>query len=257
MDRRQTLFFRREIEMATGFNKTLLEFFTRAGLVEPVRAELRGQSGRYTAAQLEQLALAAAFEAAGVPPRNSLLVAQALQRQNAETYGGFPINLNHIERAILPKLSRDEQRQCLSADEDDQYVRLAFAARMASIRAPELNWEGAIVGDVIIEIINRKMVFSSIFGLEKIGILAFGKSRSALAEMIIEGWERGSSEVCVRTVEDVYCFDSPAAAEALDEQMHRQREDAVSAIVVNGSRAIRRAFLKIARQRLTSQDRFA
>jgi len=223
-----------DLAVAAGVSRREVQHVADMGLL-PDGSDIRA---------LKRIAVIGGLVAAGTP----LLAAGALAKILAEmefnrTDGELPSGLDYLARE-LPKKSPSP-----TGANDFWYHR-------AVLPYPKIYTPGApLPSDVLIEVVERKLLFiGNLRGLPILNIATGGADKASFAGWI-ENWERGSQARVVHVTERIGLMDDEEnptwrkTAAAITRQVQMARRNAVGWFAVNASLAIRNGLDRVAENR--------
>ncbi|MBS1165842.1 MAG: hypothetical protein H6R00_1867 [Proteobacteria bacterium] len=256
-------FTRDDVSAASGLQQTQIENLVRLGLAPLSESKGRGSARQYGSDGLAQFAVIGAFFGAGIEVVPAARLAVALRRDVFDHLGHLHDNLDDIflradgVNSWVREVPYDEERGC-----HDRYGMFEAIRKHNS----GASYNTGRSGDAIIEIIDRTYVFTgNNTGMTLLSPFG-GKSYDVAAEFRLVGWERGSSDVCIIPLhEELPSTDPWETKEAewrqrgqeLEAEYHAARDNAVSAIRLNVSCAIRRGFEAVFQRRISNSSEIA
>ena len=245
-------FLRDDVSAGSGLQQSQVENLVKQNVAPPSEGKGRGSARTYDSDGLAQFAVAGAAFLAGIEIIPAARLAEALRRDVFVKNGHFHDTLDDvITRAGGRNRLADVPRHPV-ADRFDRYGLYELARSLVGpdglIRARK--------GDAIIEVINRSYVFvGHNNGLKIVSPFSI-KSYDVSAEFRLTGWERGSNEVAiVPFYEELPPMDPDGDEEwrrrgaEIEAEYHAARENAVSALHINVSLAVRRGYEAVYRKR--------
>lgn len=255
-----------EMSVAAGISARNFGVLVEAGLAPEAASVTHGkQTARlWDSFGLGEVAVIGAVHACGVELMMSAKIAHLVVDEFVGPRGILPSRLqDYLNRPLNPNPGRypwtDAEKEIELRIDDDFWLHHLLRTKTEIFAS-----RAAINGDLVMEIVDRRYVFTDFAWTEKYKlsrVTPWGKTEAGQPDMSleIEGWERGKEAVVKPLWEILGRLDDPdelKKAARLEKHWLEARQNAVGLLRVNVSLAIRNAFDAVHDYRISSGSSF-